>query len=182
MVSKPTGRTRGRPRKPLAERPGRYVFAQLEAFIQRAKERGLKEFQVAEVVASMLSSDISPIPGNPAGFVLNPSDYRKTEDADKKAEQHRYGKAHRALADDLRRTLRRFRKDPWFLPMTASWRLCIDGELEKVDEARSLATSVGEEAFFDAEMLPKMRDWHFLKRLHQQQQHLLAATINSVAT
>ena len=79
------------------------------------------------------------------------------------AEHYRYGAAHLPLADDLTRTLRSFRNDPWFVPMVASWRLVIDGELEKADEARALAASVGEAAYFDAEMAPAMRSGDALR-------------------
>ena len=46
--------------------------------------------------------------------------------------------------------------------MVASWRLVIDGELEKADEARALAASVGEAEHFDLEMAPAMLVWNAL--------------------
>jgi hypothetical protein len=163
-----TGRRRGRPAMPLNKREGRYLFAIFEAKVQRAKERGMSEFLAFEAIAFMLRSDIVAA-SEPGGFeMVRSTDYRDPKDAAKKAEQHRYGKPDRAFGDDLRRTVRRFRKNPdatWFLPMVASYRLCIDGELERAVEARALAASAGEEAHFEAVMLPYMRECRALRDL-----------------
>jgi len=169
----------GRPTTPLAER---YVFARLEAQAQkRAKEGGLSEFQAYEEIARLLRADIVPAPGGitrvgPLGFSVVPADYRepkgkdKAKHADRKAEYYRYGNPDRALADDLRRTMRNLRQgrdSVWFLAMVAAWRLCLDGEVEKTEEARRLAESVGEHAYFDAEMLPDMHWWRAIRNLRE---------------
>ena len=148
MVTKPTGRPRGRPSVPLAERPGRYLYAELEALVQRAREGGISELKAVGALALMLSDNISPA-DNPMGFTLTPSSRRQAKGNN--AEHHRYGPAHLPLADDVTRMLRGFRNDPWFIPMAAAWRLVIDGELEKADEARALATG------FDLRRLPRAR-------------------------
>ena len=172
----------GRPTTPLAEREGRYVFARLEAEAQKlSKERGLSEFRAYEEIARLMRADIVPAPGGitrvgPLGFSVVPADYRepkgkdKAKHADRKAEYYRYGNPDRALADDLRRTMRAFRQrrdSVWFLAMVAAWRLCIDGEVEKTEEARRLAESVGEHAYFDAEMLPDMHWWRAIRNLRE---------------
>ena len=76
MVTKPTGRPRGRPSVPLAERPGRYLYAELEALVQRASEGGISELKAVGALALMLSDNISPA-DNPMGFtapvVVNPA-------------------------------------------------------------------------------------------------------------
>jgi len=112
----------------------------------------------------MLSADISPA-GNRMGFALTSSKRRQAKG--KNAEHHRYGAAHLPLADDLIRTLRSFRNDPdaagWFAPMVEAWRIVIDGDLEREAVARALAASVGEEAYFDAEMFPAMRSWNVIR-------------------
>jgi hypothetical protein len=150
----------GRPKKPpLAEREGRHVFAMAEAFIQRAIERGVSEFQAAEAVAVLMTGDVLPVFGYPGLHILE-TFHRKPGDAEKRTEQHRYGRPHRPFADDLRRTLARFRAgadSAWLLPMANAWRLVIDGRIDRLDEARGLALSLGEEAFFDAEMAPKLK-------------------------
>jgi len=172
----------GRPTTPLAEREGRYVFARLEAEAQkRAKEGGLSEFRAYEEIARLLRADIVPAPGGitrvgPLGFSVVPADYRepkgkdKAKHADRKAEYYRYGNPARALADDLRRTMRAFRQgrdSVWFLAMVAAWRLCLDGEVEKTEEARRLVESVGEHAYFDAEMLPDMHWWRAIRNVRE---------------
>ena len=161
MVTKRTGRPRGRPSIPLAQRPSRHLFAELAASIQRAREGGISELKAVGALAIMLSADIAPA-GNRTGFTLTPS--KRRQEKGNNAEHHRYGAANLPLADDLTRTLRSFRNDPWFAPMVASWRLVIDGELEKADEARALAASVGEAEHFDLEMAPAMLVWNALRR------------------
>jgi hypothetical protein len=160
VVTKPTGRPRGQPRKPLAERPGRYLYAELEAWVQRAKDDGFSELGAVSTLALVLSADLSPA-GNPMGLALTPS--RRRQEKGNNAEHHRYRGAHLPLADDLARTLRSFRNDPdaaaWFVPMVAACRLVIDGDLKRAGDARALAASVGEAAHFDAAMAPAMRFW-----------------------
>lgn len=171
----------GRPTTPLAEREGRYVFARLEAEAQKRQEGGPSEFRAYEEIARLLRADIVRAPGGitrvgPLGFSVVPADYReprgkdKAKHADRKAEYYRYGNPDRALADDLRRTMRSFRRgrnSVWFLAMVAAWRLCLEGEVEKTEEARLLAELVGEQAYFDAEMLPDMHWWRAIRNLRE---------------
>jgi len=175
MVSRPTGREPGRPRKRPAKpkggrgrgrptimsRPGWHVYAMFEAYIERAKEHwGISELQMLERIAKDLQLGDDPI-RLPSWRI----EQIKENPSQLSAEGWRLGKANRPLAWDLRRTLERLRKGAdadHFQAMTASWRLCLDGELEKANEARRLAAYADMEAVFDEQMLPIMRDWHAL--------------------
>jgi hypothetical protein len=70
----------------------------------------------------------------------------------------RHSKPERPFADDLRRTLRQFREeDPaWFLPAIELCRLAIDGRIDRLDEARGIASALGEQAHFEGALLPMM--------------------------
>lgn len=166
MVTKPTGRPRGRPRKhppkpksvrgrpTIMSRSGWHVYAMFEAYIERAKERGISELQVLDVIAKVLQLGDDPV------RLPNWRIEQIKEDPSQPTESWRVGKANRPLIDDLRRTLERLRKGTGadcFQAMTASWRLCLDGDTEKANEARRLAASAGKEAVFNEQMLPMMR-------------------------
>jgi|SRR5208337_1578088 len=166
MVTKRTGNPPGQPRKPLAQRPGRYLYAEFEAWIRRWRdEDGLSELKAIGALALMLSADFTPDDDSPMGFVLTSS--RRRQEKGDNAGHYRYGASHLPLADDLIRTLRGFRDDPeaaaWFVPMAAAWRIVIDGRLEMAPVARALAASVGEEAHFDDEMAPALRVWSVIR-------------------
>jgi hypothetical protein len=69
--------------------------------------------------------------------------------------------AFRAIADDLRRKLRRIRSRggpdaQWLADMSAAWFICLQGFLELEGRAEDLASFVGERAYFDTVMRPML--------------------------
>jgi hypothetical protein len=185
MVTKPTGRPRGRPRKngqpkpmgrrgrprrPVSTDPNRYAFAIFELCIQDAKKRGISELAVVETLVGLAFGAVVPTSENLARaaggvahrvwmppYKLPP--WRLKQDPSEPAECWRYGNAFRPWADDLRRNLRRLRKGPdgaWLRAMTSALLLCCEGEIHKIDEACAHAASVGESAYFEEHLRPLM--------------------------
>jgi hypothetical protein len=154
----------------VSTHPNRYAFAFFELCIQDAKERGFSELTVVETLVGVAFGAVVPTPENLARaaggvahrvwmppYKLPP--WRLKQDLSETAECWRYGNAFRPWADDLRRNLRRLREGPdraWLRAMTSALRLCCEGEIDKLDEARTLAASVGESAYFEEHMRPLM--------------------------
>jgi hypothetical protein len=78
-----------------------------------------------------------------------------------RVEDERYRDAFTPYVYDLQHQLRRLRRrdDPrgvWHRVMARVLRIFIEGDATKVDLARRLATTVGEIAFFERELLPRI--------------------------
>jgi hypothetical protein len=131
----------------LRQRPSRWDFAMYAAYLELSV---ISECEASQSIARVLTggsdSRMPPVWSKPSS-----SRYRGPE---------------HPFADDLRRTLRRFREeDPaWFLPAITVCRLVLDGRIDRLDEARRIASSIGEQAHFEGELATMMRETFTFKR------------------
>jgi hypothetical protein len=180
MVSKPTGRPRGRPRKtvfapspkldpwrpksPFAQDPVRWDRALVERHVRAGKLKGYTELKMHEFLATLAAGAILRTPENIARFKADlptlfwmplhkkfPRWRQTQEPRDRVDWTWRYKTVFHPLADDVRRKLRRIRKeDPERLRiMVATWEAAISGDF---DEARRLASSIGDAEAFEADL------------------------------
>jgi hypothetical protein len=182
MVTKPTGRPRGRPKKPdqpkpkkvrgrppqpLAANPDRYALAYFEAhFLGAALHRDrVSELQVAEQLAAQVYGETVQTPENLASkargerYQVWMPPFRLDQRPYDGAPNWRHGNSFRPWADDLRRKLRRLRNGSnddarWLRAMGIAWFVCLQGNVDEIEYARGLAGSAGEAAFFEEKMLP----------------------------
>ncbi|MBG0797174.1 hypothetical protein IYX23_05665 [Methylocystis sp. L43] len=181
MVTKPTGRPRGRPRKeqpslskgprgapkkPLAKDPDRYFLALAQAHVDCGALSGISERRVFEAFCGLRY-------GVPLGTIENIATMRQGGPflvvTDKQRgspgpEWHQKN-TFRARADSLRKKLARMRKDPqrdpdarWLAAMSSSWFICLQGFAQSIGFAEFLAESVGEQEYFKRIMRPTLLD------------------------
>jgi hypothetical protein len=184
MATKPTGRPRGRPRKEksqmapksrgrpkkaLAESDDRYFLAIVQANIDKAKENGISERKVVEVYSALRNGMIVDAPGNIAAMI----EWNKFEvsfkgrrrgclpDHQNHQEQWHQKNAFRPGADGLRLRLRKIRTaEPtdasrrWLRVMSSAWRICFEGDMRLANHAEALAAIAGERAYFQRVMKP----------------------------
>jgi hypothetical protein len=169
MVTKPTGRPRGRPG--LRYDPERYWLAFVAASISLGKKRGLSARKVALTLTSVRhgrpvekSENIRALlEGRP--FRVYATQYRLPADPNKpgwapgqpdRSEGGRGGKSvFHVRADDDARKILRLKKlltddGNWFRTMAKAWRICLAGG-DRAD-AESLALSVDELDHFASKM------------------------------
>ena len=181
MVSKPTGRPRGRPRKaqptallmrkrgrphiPLADHPDRYLLAILSAHIRIGLRNGLSEGHVLETFAGLWFGQPMLTPENVDAMTLGdgyrvwlPSFLMGAESSDWRGKN-----AFRPLADNWRRTLQKIRTKAtdnpdrmWLAAMTLAWEICFLGDATSRHKALQFAGSVGEASYFERKMKPKL--------------------------
>jgi hypothetical protein len=172
MVTKPTGRPRGRPRKtlvrvempkrprgrphmPVSKDPKRQAYAIYKAGVERAAEAGISEQRVAETllrgerVCFQLIYDPKAVPARKRWSRLN------DESAD-----WRNRNAFRPHADDLRRRVRHIEKRggadrEWLRKMVRIWRICLSRDRQLLREAAQLAEEIGETDVWQNRMLPE---------------------------
>jgi hypothetical protein len=176
MVTKPTGRPRGRTPKPAAPkgpvgRPGfasdseRWGLATVECIVQNGIRGGLSEAAVLDMAATIRFGFVLPTPENaealrhglPLRFGLIsskldrlPLNRRKQDPADPHEPRHK--NAFTLIAHDLGRTLRKLRKrDGARLQTMVDVLNCYRGG--EVAEAQRLAASIGESAYFEKVLL-----------------------------
>jgi len=186
-VASPAARLRGRPQEPLANDPNRYALAIFEAHLRGADVHGISELRMAETLVGIAFGAVVQTPdnferlacGQPYQVWMPPvklPPWRLKQDPSERGENWRYGNAFRPWADDLRRKLRRLRKGQnddanWLRAMSLAWYICLQGNGDKVEDARQLARSVGESEYFEKGMLSH------LVRTHEQRQRQRAKRI-----
>lgn len=179
-MTKPTGRPRGRPKKPKAPKPLRRrgrpgkPFAERDdrhalAFIQAALDRpGLADKSERALTTMFAGLRYGrPVPtrenlermmrGEPFLVAMEPTESRAVPDDDR----WRHKNAFRPRADDMARTLRRARtaspldKDRrWLSCMSRAWAICLDRRVDEAWLAEHLAMLAGEAEYFASVMLP----------------------------
>jgi hypothetical protein len=160
-------RARGRPRQPLAQNPKRYALAVFEAALRRGAAYGISELRVAETLVASAFGAVVRTPENLAELT-NGRPFRVWMPSFRLDEQNvgvnwRHGNAFRPWADDLRRKLRRLRCSgnedaKWLEAMSKSWQICLDGTIERLEEAQRLAESVGEREYFQKYWRPILEE------------------------
>ena len=182
MVSKPTGRPRGRPRKsvvslaagpvgrpfkPLARDPNRWALAFVERAIRAGAAAGYSELRIIDTFVTGQFGRIVETPENlerlrrdqllyvwMRGSRLPP--WRMKQSPSDRCETWRYKNAFRPFIDDLRRKLRRHRgrnDDANRLRTMADiLEICLIGK--RIDKARRLAASIGEAEYFEEKLRP----------------------------
>ncbi len=181
MVSKPTGRPRGRPRKsvasparpvgrppmPLADDPDRWALAFVERAIRATAAQGIKELRIIDtyvtwqlgvpVVDAANLDRLEPYRRGRPGFWVWMPESKHLAALKCSPAPWRYEHAFRPYIDDLRARLRRYRRrddDARRLRIMADvWEICLRGN--RIDKARRLAASIGEAEFFEEEMRPR---------------------------
>jgi hypothetical protein len=154
---------RGRPHKPLAEDPDRYWLALTQAHIFCGKQIGISTLRVVETFAGLKHGRPIKTPENLAAMARGERYAVATEKyrSDPNKADWRNKNAFRAIADDLRRKIRRIRSGggpnaQWLADMSAAWFMCLQGFPELEDRAEDLASFVGERAYFDTVMRPML--------------------------
>jgi hypothetical protein len=172
MVTKSTGRPRGRPRKsvaspavrpahspsmPLANDPDRWALAFVERGIRAGTAQGISELRIIDTFVSLKRGGLLRTPDNLERFrsgrpfrvwtpPLRLPPWRVKQGLSDRCESWRYKNAFRPYVDDFRSKLRRYRKrddDARRLRTMADiWEICLRGN--RVDKARRLAASIGE--------------------------------------
>jgi hypothetical protein len=162
-----TGKRRGRPKGPVKDNPDRYLLARIEAEIVRVEGRFSERKVIKTLVAVAIGQavdtaenrdrirrglpfEMNTLPGRLQARGLQPG----------RVDDERYRDAFAPYLDDLRRQLRdlRERKDArgdWHRTMVRVFGLVIDGV--SIDNARELAESIGERAFFDERLATLMQ-------------------------
>ncbi len=177
MVTKPTGRPRGRPAIPLASDPNRYAYAAYRLWVQLAAERKIGERDVAKAVATMALSDPYPersnieamFRGDPFRVVVANPRFSRRDQREGRPLGFRHSDDFAPHADDLRRLARHFERRSrahaaWLQKMTRILRICESGDRSKIEEAARLADEIGEvehwrecvfPAYFSADSAPE---------------------------
>lgn len=171
MVTKPTGRPRGRPRKakapmlkkkrgrpekPFAARLDKYTFAFLQYHIDCAIKLGFSERNAAELLAKLTYCRFVESTKN-AFSLLNGAQFDVAFAGRFKgkhsSELWRDGNNARPYADDLLRQLRRFRKNKeasaWLSGMSRLYEITFMQDDGKLIEAQELSEFLSERAFFE---------------------------------
>jgi hypothetical protein len=155
-------RGRGRPLKPLANDPDRYLLAAMQAHIECASP-GLSESHILETFAGLRY-------GQPVGEFTNVEAMTRGEEfrvvtsvwrgADG-SKDWRNRNAFRPIVDDMRKKLRRFRTAApddsdrrWLAAMTRSWCICLRGESANEGDALYFAQLADEGKYFEEVMRP----------------------------
>lgn len=184
MVSQPTGRSRGRPKKErpptapmsrgrpkkaLAESDDRYFLAIVQANIDKAKESGISERKVVEVYSALRNGMIVDTPENITAmiewnkFEVSFKGHRRgcLPDHQNHQEQWHQKNAFRPDADGIRLRLRKIRNaEPtdasrrWLAVMSSAWRICFEGNMRLANHAEALAAIAGERDYFQRAMKP----------------------------
>lgn len=179
MVSKPTGRPRGRPRKvtptrsesrprgrprkPLSDDPDRHWLAFVQAHIPLAKADGFSEADtirafIAPRIGQFELSEESLVVLNAGGTVPLFTPWTKGREGGSEWRDRNSFNPH---IDDVKRKLRRIRSTEsddshWLAAMAIAWFECLQGRSDRADYARALATSKGELTYFQNVMYPLM--------------------------
>ncbi len=182
MVTRPTGkpagrpkkprppikpkRPRGRPPKPLAADPDRYEIAYFQVAADRGYRAGISERRIAETLAALRHGALVPTPENlsamSAGkpYAVRAPAWRGREGGF----DWRNKNSFRPIADALRLKAHRMRKDPaadqdarWLDHMSWAWLICLERYVDLEGLAEYLADAVGEREYFDAWMRPMLR-------------------------
>jgi hypothetical protein len=182
MVSKPTGRPVGRPkklivqttdkpigrpRKLLATDVDRYSLAILQAWIDNGAHHGMSERSICDAYASLRFGSPRRTKDNfvlmqcerPFQVLFNTNKTR-LKGCYQGKEWHELN-TFRPYADDFRRKLRKIRnKDRsdvdrrWLAAMSDAWRICFSGDLSTKTHAEALTAVVGERGYFSRVMQP----------------------------
>lgn len=179
MVSKPTGRPRGRPRKiaptasqnrrrgrppkSLSNDPDRYWLAFVQAHIPLAKADGLSEVDtirafIAPRIGLFEPSEDNLVVLNAGGTIPLFAPWTKGREGGSEWRDQNSFNPH---IDDVRRKLRTIRSSQsndahWLAAMAIAWFECLQGRSNRVGYARALATSKGELTYFENVMYPLM--------------------------
>jgi hypothetical protein len=168
MVTKRTGRPRGRPSKtepppapkgkrgrprtPLAEDEQRYTLAFLHNHINRGRSWGLSERKLVDHFATLRHGKFIPAMENSLAL-LNRRPFAVQFERDHFVQgvqdSHWRGKnAFRPLADNLYRKYRNLCKRPdcaqWLNGMSSLWDMCFEKDPNCLSEAQELAEVLGE--------------------------------------
>jgi hypothetical protein len=180
MVTKPTGRLPGRPKKPhgepvnhskqLANAPERYYLALRQALIDQGRWKGISDNRVGETMAALRygipfddpSNLAAMMQGKPYKVWADPSKGDIPAHGNSGGGERRDKNVFTAVDDGHRRKTLELRKaNPfndenarWVCAMTIVWGICLLGENELRDFALSQASSVGEENYFRNTMAP----------------------------
>jgi hypothetical protein len=161
MVSKLTGGKRGQPKKPFAQDPDRWDLALIERHVLAGKLWGYRELKMHESLATLAVGAIERTPENIARFEAGlptrfwmPLHKKFKQPPAERAQigyPWRMKSPFHPLADDVRRKLWRIRKEDRrrLRAMVATWEAAICGDF---DEARRLATSIGDAEAFEADL------------------------------
>jgi hypothetical protein len=182
VVTKPTGRPPGRPKKdqpsrpprkpgrpplPLAEDPNRYEIALLQAAFDRGHAAGISERRIIETFAGLKYGRPIPAPENLEAMERGEryAVFTTLHRGDPQGFDWRNRNSFRAIGDSCRLNVRRRRKDPaidadarWLAHMSWADRICRERRVEFEDLAEYLAEEVGELDFFNREMRPMLRE------------------------
>jgi hypothetical protein len=140
-------------------------LALCEAAVRRGARHGISELKIVETFAALAFGKIVPTPNNLAAaltggrFCVWMPPFKLDER--NAGLSYRHGNAFRPWVDDLRRKLRRLRRSNaddarWLVAMGRAWDICLDGAIERLDEAQRLAEAVGEREHFQMRMRPEL--------------------------
>ena len=159
----------GRPKGAKMDHPDRFALAQFEAQIAIGKDRGLKERPVIRNLVALAIGEPIPTPDNldrmlrklPFRVWTPPLKLPKDQLNRVRVDDERFRDAFTPYVEDLHRQLRVLRtkddsRGAWHRIMAKVFRIFIEGDAAKLDQARRLAASVGEGAFFERELAPRM--------------------------
>jgi hypothetical protein len=150
MVTKPTGRRRGRPRLPLRNDPERYLLAYFVAQC-RLKKPGMSDREIALTLTAVRYGEIANEPEYVTNFVTSsgPVGFEYAVSivhGDEESSEPRNESAFHARADDLARKARRKLNEDlgsddgsWLLNMSNAWIVTLAGE--PFDGAMRLASA-----------------------------------------
>jgi hypothetical protein len=180
MVTKPTGRKPGRPRKPLPppmkrrargsippeKNPNRYALAAFEACARIAVAHGAKRLALLEQLVTGTFGEVVPEPDNIARFLRGEpcqfwlSRVSRVPNEAAAFRSWRYKHAFRPPLALLRNKLDHLLKSEdakgrWHRAYVDVWEICISLDLSRIEEARRKAASVGESDHFERELRPR---------------------------
>jgi hypothetical protein len=186
MVTKPTGRppgrprkqivpkvkrpSRGQPRKPLTAWPNRYEYAFAEGFMKyQAETQGISRNRSAVAVAMLFVSEIEPAPANIMAALRGEGfNIKIRSDCDRKlnrySEEWRDKNIWHSYAAEMMRAIRAINEQPfstdaiWLDAMSALWRMAFTGasETKYFQWAESLARYAGELKYWRRQIKPVM--------------------------
>ena len=160
MVSKPTGRDPHRPAVPLRARGDRYLLTFMEA---HKHDPSLSERGIALAISSVMHGELVGIFNNSGRGPVALWEYKDRQRRGVEGDDPRNRRAFNPWADNLARTVRKFRSltgetadGVWWLNMTRGWEYCLyaDTHLLAYSGAQAACMLAGERYFFDRAMAP----------------------------
>jgi hypothetical protein len=159
----------------LSEDSERYWLAFVEAHRRRAAAAGVSQNRITEMLIGLRYGKLVETPENVEAYLNGEEKFqvyanpRRGEIPDlgevsEDSSEHRNKNVFRPITDNTLHKLRihcqkhRANADRlWLDAMVKSWEICLTGDFDKIEEARKLASGVGEEKAFAGSMLEMLR-------------------------